>query len=189
MCKEQLMNKATDDPRKRAERIVLQQFGKLEAGGGDAVGEAKAADARRTMTTPRDDASQATRPTEEKKPNAGVVARSLFDAPIAENTVAPEQRAAALEAIRCEVAACTRCKVLADSRTQTVFGVGNPNAKICFFGEAPGADEDRLGEPFVGRGGQLLNKMLAACRLQAGGRLHSERAQVPAAGEPQSAAG
>ena len=57
-------------------------------------------------------------------------------------------------------------QMLADSRTQTVFGVGNPNAKICFFGEAPGADEDRLGEPFVGRGGQLLNKMLAACRLK-----------------------
>ena len=80
--------------------------------------------------------------------------------------MAPENRAAALEAVRCEVAACIRCKVLADSRTQTVFGVGNPNAKICFFGEAPGADEDRLGEPFVGRGGQLLNKMLAACGLK-----------------------
>ncbi len=111
-------------------------------------------------------AGQATQLKEDKKSAGGVVARSLFDAPIDGKPVAPEQRAAALEVVRCEVAACTRCKVLADSRTQTVFGVGNPNAKICFFGEAPGADEDRLGEPFVGRGGQLLNKMLVACKLK-----------------------
>ncbi|HMO83916.1 MAG TPA: uracil-DNA glycosylase, partial [Lacipirellulaceae bacterium] len=65
-----------------------------------------------------------------------------------------------------EVAACTMCGELAATRTQTVFGVGNPNARLCFLGEAPGADEDRLGEPFVGRAGQLLNKILEACRLQ-----------------------
>jgi DNA polymerase len=52
------------------------------------------------------------------------------------------------------------------NRTQTVFGVGNNTPRICFFGEAPGADEDRLGEPFVGRGGQLLNKMIVACGLK-----------------------
>ena len=71
-----------------------------------------------------------------------------------------------MEIIRREVAACTRCAELASSRTQTVFGVGNPNARICFFGEAPGADEDRLGEPFVGRAGQLLTKMIEACGLK-----------------------
>jgi DNA polymerase len=64
-----------------------------------------------------------------------------------------------------EVAGCTRCGELASTRTQTVFGVGHPNARICFLGEAPGADEDRLGEPFVGRAGQLLNKILQACQL------------------------
>ena len=47
-----------------------------------------------------------------------------------------------------------------------MFGVGNPKARLCFLGEAPGADEDRLGEPFVGRGGQLLNKIIEACRLK-----------------------
>ncbi len=47
-----------------------------------------------------------------------------------------------------------------------MFGVGNPKARICFLGEAPGADEDRLGEPFVGRGGQLLNKIIEACRIK-----------------------
>lgn len=65
-----------------------------------------------------------------------------------------------------EVVPCTRCSELAATRTQTVFGVGNPQARLCFLGEAPGADEDRLGEPFVGRGGQLLNKIIEACRLK-----------------------
>jgi DNA polymerase len=76
------------------------------------------------------------------------------------------QRVAALEAMRCEVAQCTLCKELVKSRTQTVFGVGNPQARIVFFGEAPGADEDRTGEPFVGRAGQLLTKIIEACGFQ-----------------------
>ena len=59
-----------------------------------------------------------------------------------------------------EVAACTRCAELARTRTQTVFGVGNPYARLVFCGEAPGADEDRLGEPFVGRAGQLLTDII-----------------------------
>ena len=71
-----------------------------------------------------------------------------------------------LEVIRQEVSGCTRCSELARTRTQTVFGVGDPNAQLCFLGEAPGADEDRLGEPFVGRGGQLLTKIIEACRLK-----------------------
>ena len=54
-----------------------------------------------------------------------------------------------LEALALEVSQCTKCTELAASRTQTVFGVGNPRARLCFFGEAPGADEDRKGEPFV----------------------------------------
>ena len=58
------------------------------------------------------------------------------------------------------MAACTRCAELARTRTQTVFGVGNPYARLVFCGEAPGADEDRLGEPFVGRAGQLLTDII-----------------------------
>ncbi len=65
------------------------------------------------------------------------------------------------DALRAEVAGCRRCG-LAESRTQTVFGVGDPHADLLVVGEAPGADEDRLGEPFVGRAGQLLTAMLAA---------------------------
>ena len=64
-----------------------------------------------------------------------------------------------------KVKACTRCHELASTRTQTVFGVGNPQAKILFVGEAPGADEDLQGEPFVGKSGQLLNDIIKACRL------------------------
>src|SRR5690606_14043392 len=71
-----------------------------------------------------------------------------------------------LEILREEVAACTKCHELATTRTQTVFGVGNPKARLCFLGEAPGADEDRLGEPFVGRAGRLLNKIIEACQLK-----------------------
>src|SRR5262249_23875929 len=64
------------------------------------------------------------------------------------------------------VAACTPCPGLAARRTQRVSGAGPVDADICFVGEAPGADEDRLGEPFVGAAGQLLNRILAACGLK-----------------------
>jgi len=67
-----------------------------------------------------------------------------------------------LAPLRARVAVCIRCPHLAASRTQTVFGVGNVNAEIMFIGEAPGADEDRQGEPFVGRAGQLLTKIIGA---------------------------
>ncbi|MFQ5730385.1 MAG: uracil-DNA glycosylase family protein [Planctomycetaceae bacterium] len=77
-----------------------------------------------------------------------------------------EQRTAALEQLAGCVAGCVRCGELARSRTQTVFGVGDPEAKILFVGEAPGADEDRQGEPFVGRAGKLLDKIIAACKMR-----------------------
>jgi uracil-DNA glycosylase len=76
------------------------------------------------------------------------------------------ERLALLESIRSEVSACTRCKELAACRTQTVFGVGNAAPRLCFFGEAPGADEDKQGEPFVGRAGQLLDKIIEAMTLK-----------------------
>lgn len=71
-------------------------------------------------------------------------------------------KAKLLESIRERVWACTKCAHLASSRTQTVFGVGNPDADLMFIGEAPGADEDQQGEPFVGRAGQLLTKIIKA---------------------------
>src|SRR5690606_31747760 len=78
----------------------------------------------------------------------------------------PTERLAALEVIADKVSRCTRCPVLVENRTQTVFGVGNPMARVVFFGEAPGADEDAQGEPFVGRAGQLLNKIIEACTFK-----------------------
>ncbi|MEJ2316073.1 MAG: uracil-DNA glycosylase [Gammaproteobacteria bacterium] len=78
-------------------------------------------------------------------------------------TTAPVQQQPATdwEALRAQVAACEKCALHA-SRTQTVFGTGDRNADLLIIGEAPGADEDRLGEPFVGRAGQLLDQMLLA---------------------------
>ncbi|MCC7519134.1 MAG: uracil-DNA glycosylase [Verrucomicrobiae bacterium] len=68
----------------------------------------------------------------------------------------------ALETLRAKALACAKCPHLARTRTQVVFGVGNPEAELMFIGEAPGADEDRQGEPFVGRAGQLLTKVILA---------------------------
>jgi DNA polymerase len=71
-----------------------------------------------------------------------------------------------LQAIRDELGDCTRCKLHSLGRKQIVFGVGNPAADIMFVGEAPGADEDVQGVPFVGRAGQLLTKMIEAMGLK-----------------------
>ena len=74
--------------------------------------------------------------------------------------------AAALAAIRTDIGPdCSRCKLHTLGRRQIVFGVGNPDADLMFVGEAPGADEDVQGEPFVGRAGQLLTKIIAAIGL------------------------
>ena len=75
-------------------------------------------------------------------------------------------RIAKLEALAAEVASCQRCPQLACSRHTTVFGEGKPDAKICFFGEAPGQEEDATGRPFVGASGQLLTRMIEACTLR-----------------------
>ena len=80
-----------------------------------------------------------------------------------ENEMTPEQ---SLRAIREDIGDCTRCVLHKQGRKQIVFGVGNPRADIMFVGEAPGADEDIQGEPFVGRAGQLLNNMISAMGIR-----------------------
>lgn len=70
-----------------------------------------------------------------------------------------------LDLLEKEAIKCTAC-ILGSKCQNVVFGEGNPNAKIVFCGEAPGGDEDRLGRPFVGKAGQLLDKMLAACGFE-----------------------
>ena len=77
----------------------------------------------------------------------------------------PDQRRTELTVLAEAVDKCRRCPELG-LRTRSVFGVGPLDADICFLGEAPGADEDRTGEPFVGAAGQLLNKIIAACGYQ-----------------------
>jgi uracil-DNA glycosylase len=76
-----------------------------------------------------------------------------------------QDKAELLAPIRERVRVCTKCPNLACSRTQTVFGVGNPDAELMFIGEAPGVDEDRQGEPFVGRAGQLLTRIIETMGL------------------------
>jgi DNA polymerase len=87
---------------------------------------------------------------------APVAAPPPVAAPVGDGTGATK-----LAAIREELGDCQRCK-LAGKRTNIVYGVGNPDAPLVFVGEAPGADEDRTGEPFVGAAGQLLTKMIEA---------------------------
>jgi DNA polymerase len=77
----------------------------------------------------------------------------------------PKPSASPLGSIRLEIGDCTRCKLHALGRKQIVFGVGNPDADLMFVGEAPGADEDIQGVPFVGRAGQLLTKIVEAIGL------------------------
>jgi DNA polymerase len=89
--------------------------------------------------------------------------------PILETSVVDPQskdRFAALRAIREDLGDCTRCVLHKQGRKQIVFGVGNPQADLMFIGEAPGADEDEQGEPFVGRAGQLLNNMITAMGIK-----------------------
>jgi len=74
--------------------------------------------------------------------------------------IIPLMQVDALQAVRTDIGDCTRCKLHALGRTQVVFGVGNPNADLMFVGEAPGADEDVQGIPFVGRAGQLLTDII-----------------------------
>jgi DNA polymerase len=103
------------------------------------------------------------------------VPASLFDepapaptaaAPAAQEALSPDERRRELTVLAERVSQCTRCPLLASKRTQTVFGVGPIDAELCFVGEAPGADEDRQGEPFVGAAGQLLNRIIAACGMK-----------------------
>src|SRR5208282_4649705 len=78
----------------------------------------------------------------------------------------PQAKAAAFAALRERALACVKCEHLASSRKNVVFGVGSIDAQIMFIGEAPGADEDEQGEPFVGKAGQLLTKIIQATGLQ-----------------------
>jgi DNA polymerase len=91
--------------------------------------------------------------------------KHISAAPQIAASVAPADRAAALQMIRDEIGECTRC-ALHKGRNKLVFADGDPNARLRFVGEGPGADEDAQGLPFVGRAGQLLNNMIGAMGLK-----------------------
>jgi uracil-DNA glycosylase family 4 len=88
------------------------------------------------------------------------VSASLFEEPALDRIVPAGERPGLLEGLAGQVAACIRCPHLASTRTRTVFGEGPPTARLMFVGEAPGADEDRTGRPFVGKAGILLTDMI-----------------------------
>jgi uracil-DNA glycosylase len=113
------------------------------------------------VVTPRSKrAPQTTVPTPTEAPSGASPFRDIL-------STIPEEwvNAVSLESLEQMISTCQKCP-LGQTRTKFVFGVGNPNADIVVIGEAPGADEDRTGEPFVGLAGQLLNKILAAINLR-----------------------
>jgi DNA polymerase len=93
------------------------------------------------------------------------VGDSLMVGPSNHELTLSKNAAEALAAVRTDIGDCTRCKLHTMGRRQVVFGVGNPEADLMFVGEAPGADEDIQGIPFVGRAGQLLTKIIEAIGL------------------------
>jgi DNA polymerase len=110
-------------------------------------------------------AASPTMPANRQRPAPAVVADPV-QASYEGDSLSPPDRSARLQVLSDAVAECTRCEHLAACRTHTVFGEGSVTPRIVFFGEGPGADEDRLGRPFVGKAGQLLTKMIEACKLR-----------------------
>ena len=103
-------------------------------------------------------------------PQAGLAAEGLIPPPTSGAFASPplsaeEKRARLIAMDENEVRGCTKCR-LCETRTHTVFGEGDPDAKVFFIGEAPGETEDQTGRPFVGRAGELLNKMIAGMGLR-----------------------
>jgi len=141
----------------RASAAVLEQLASLppeprSTASAPARAEAPAPERRPSPERP------AAAPT--RKPSAAAL---VVTAPAgAASQLAPTEgtKAGRLAAMRAPVLACTNCPHLVKSRTQVVFGVGNPEAELMFVGEAPGEDEDKQGEPFVGKAGQLLTKII-----------------------------
>jgi DNA polymerase len=175
------MGTAQSDEGRRTARMIAQQLESLGAAGITHVPKPRPRTAQPLPeTAPPQSLPATTPPAQATTINApppathdsaltphAPVGGTLFDAPAAgQPALSLDQRIAALNVLREEVAGCTKCRELAATRKQTVFGVGSPQARLVFLGEAPGADEDAQGEPFVGRAGQLLNKIIEACTLK-----------------------
>ena len=172
-----------DEGRRALARVVRQRLEALARAGIDRIpmprplplavaSPAKAASASRGATS---DAPPIAKANVSMRPEAAAVAppipparpagpppqaSSLFGEPTLEVIVPVAERSAELARMAAEVSACARCPHLASTRTQTVFGEGSATARLMFVGEAPGADEDRTGRPFIGRAGALLTDMI-----------------------------
>jgi DNA polymerase len=135
----------------------------------DAPTIAEAAPARQTAVAPKTVASSPARtePASRLAPAPPSHPVSLpTREPYATAKLPADQRVELLQAIAANVSGCTRCEVLSCQRRQTVPGEGSAMARVCFMGEAPGAEEDATGRPFVGPAGQLLTKMIEACTFK-----------------------
>ncbi len=174
------MPDAADSPRKKAVRQVKRHLDALKAAGVEFVPDWQGEPA--SSLEPIPPVGQGGRPPEPPGTSASAplgssvdatvgaaisvpAAGNLFGAPAAV-PASPDARRRELAVLAERVSKCDRCKELYATRTQTVFGVGPVSPDLCFVGEAPGGDEDRLGEPFVGAAGQLLNKIIAAMGLR-----------------------
>ena len=144
----------------RLRRALLQQLESMQRAGVMQIARYHVPETTIDPTTRMESTEMASPPDETDLTPAGASQNTLQDGSAAREDRSQQQRLQELQVIQQEVANCTRCSELAATRTQTVFGVGNPAARLCFFGEAPGADEDRLGEPFVGRAGRLLDDII-----------------------------
>lgn len=175
------MSQRNDSTDRRVRRAVVQKLESLGRAGVTHVGKRRPKTAATAQAAAEGPVEAHVPPPEKKaalKPAAAKPVASgragggaLFSAPVAGPSPGDALAAQALEAqgqdrqqalavVAAKVAGCTRCQELARTRTQTVFGTGNPAARLVFLGEAPGADEDRQGIPFVGRAGMLLTDMI-----------------------------
>lgn len=112
-------------------------------------------------------ALSARHPGKDPEEDDSIAPRKPMQAPPAIAAAVPSAgRAAALQLIREDIGECTRCSLAFAGRSKIVYGDGDPNARLLFVGEGPGADEDKTGVPFVGKAGQLLNNMISAMGLR-----------------------
>ncbi|TWT32987.1 uracil-DNA glycosylase [Blastopirellula retiformator] len=166
----------SDDPQAHLRRAMLQQLRDWQSAGVNVAPHGRVLEVSEELLSAEVPAAQAAvaaapveppPPVEPPKHDTTVPPTSPEPSPSEPPTpVASGNPQQQLDQLAAEVAQCVKCEELACTRTQTVFGVGSPTARICFFGEAPGADEDKQGEPFVGRAGQLLTQIIEACTFK-----------------------
>jgi uracil-DNA glycosylase len=127
-----------------------------------------------SVPVPKSPTQSEIRDPESEIPSPAAAQSALFalpgdpDPPVQKPELTPVAKAAAFAELRERALACIKCANLAAARKNVVFGVGNIDAELMFVGEAPGADEDEQGEPFVGRAGQLLTKIIETMGLTRG---------------------